>query len=109
MHLPLQRDKQDIKSYSRRYSEIVQFRRKGNGCFLVSHHKKRPSGFPIPKSLSLLLRQLGRTHQVAVALPRCFPAFVDCPYDQALATSHVTGGKYAFHIGLVVAIFRLHG
>src|SRR6516164_9588275 len=53
------------------------------------------------------LRQLRVTHQVAVALARRPPAFVDGPHHQALPAAHVAGREYAPYVRRKLPVLRL--
>src|SRR5208283_2360733 len=53
------------------------------------------------------LREVRRTHQIAVALAGGAAAFVDGPDDEALAAPAVAGGEDALDAGRVLLVFRL--
>ncbi len=68
----------------------------------ISHHrkkKKRHNGTSFLK-----LRQYGCAHQVAVHFSCHFSAFIDCPNDEALPSSCISGSENPFDIRSVFAI-----
>ena len=51
-----------------------------------------------------LLRQIGRAHQVAVALAGGAATFIDGPYHKTLAAPAVPGGKHSLAVGRVLLV-----
>src|SRR5690242_11175339 len=56
---------------------------------------------------SELSRQVGLTHQIAVALAGRAAALIDRPDDETLAAPHVAGGEHARHVRAELAVLRL--
>ncbi len=53
-------------------------------------------------------REFGDPHQVPIALACCAAAFVDCPDDQALASTAVAGGEDAVQAGRELTVLGFY-
>src|SRR5919109_2190870 len=62
---------------------------------------------PLPEGEETALGQVGRTHEITVALSGSAASLVDGPDHQALTAPHVPGGEDPRHVRSVVAILSL--
>ena len=72
-----------------------------SGILLAQQRRAKPKPtreFLLCEESELRLRQIGRAHQIPVALARGAAAFVEGPHYEALAAAAIAGGENAFDV-----------